>query len=353
MSKNDYGFMDRLLHHLALRSTHIQQMSFNIDQMLNGTDSGRVREKTHVFVSGLARAGTTALMRLFYATGQFCSLTYRDMPFPLAPHLWRNIQGLSSKEGVMSERAHGDGLRVDFDSPEALEEIFWRVFCGRQYIYLDKLVPMTAEIEVIAYFQKYIAALLKVKHADRYLSKNNNNILRLSSIHEAFPNAIILIPYRAPFQQSLSLYRQHCRFIQEHQKNKFTKSYMKWLVHHEFGSDHRFFDVSNRPSAKTPDRQDYWLDQWINVYRFILDETRDKNSNIIFVEYEELCDKPEIVWEALARYAVLDEATLPADFVLSKAPMREWKYKNDNSRQEANDIYVELKRRSLIHIHDK
>ncbi|MDA3896688.1 MAG: hypothetical protein PF482_11155, partial [Desulfobacteraceae bacterium] len=128
-----------------------------------------------------------------------------------------------------------------------------------------------------------------------------------------------------------------------------TKSYMKWLVHHEFGSDHRFFDVSNRPSARTPDRQGYWLDQWINVYRFILDETRDKNSNIIFVEYEELCDKPEIVWGALARYAALDGNSLPADFVLSKAPMREWEYKSDDSRQEANDIYVELKSRSLIH----
>jgi hypothetical protein len=352
MSKNDYGFFDRLLHHFALRSTHIQQMSFTIDQMLNRTDYEEVREKSHVFVSGLARAGTTAIMRLFYATSRYCSLTYRDMPFPLSPHLWHNIQGTSSKEGVMRERAHGDGLTVDYDSPEALEEIFWRVFCNRQYILSDRLVPMEAEAETIEYFQQYIAAVLEVNLADRYLSKNNNNILRLASIHAAFPNAVIIIPYRDPFQQSLSLYRQHCRFIQAHRENNFAKNYMKWLVHHEFGSDHRFFDVGNGQSARTPDEPGYWLDQWVNVYRFLLNETRDKKLNTIFVEYEELCDKPDMVWGALAKNAALDEDTLPAGFILSQAPDREWKCKSDDPIQEAKDVLARLKR-SRIHSDDE
>ena len=353
MSKNDYGFADRLLHHFALRSTHIQQMSFTIDQMLNETDHEAVRGKAHVFVSGLARAGTTALMRLFYATGRFCSLTYRDMPFPLSPHLWRNIQGTSSKESVIKERAHGDGLQVDYDSPEALEEIFWRVFCGRQYILPDRLVPMEAEAEVIEFFQQYIAAVLEVNHIDRYLSKNNNNILRLASIHAAFPNAVIIIPYRDPFQQSLSLYHQHLRFVQAHRENKFSKSYMKWLVHHEFGSDHRFFDVSNRQSVRTPDEPGYWLDQWVNVYRFLLNETRDKNVNTIFVEYEKLCNKSEYVWGVLAKHAALDEGTLPAGFILSQAPDREWEYKSDILVQEAKNVLARLKRRSQIDSDDE
>jgi len=109
-------------------------MSFILDQMLHKSDPERVREQKHIFIAGLARAGTTALMRLFYETGEFCSLTYRDMPFPLAPLLWKKLMRFSAREQGLRERPHGDGIFVGFDSPEALEEVFWRVFCGEQYI---------------------------------------------------------------------------------------------------------------------------------------------------------------------------------------------------------------------------
>ena len=40
----------------------------------------------HVFVSGLARSGTTALLNALYQSGTFASLSYDDMPFILAPN---------------------------------------------------------------------------------------------------------------------------------------------------------------------------------------------------------------------------------------------------------------------------
>ncbi|MFO7731858.1 MAG: phage/plasmid primase, P4 family [Spirochaetia bacterium] len=167
--KADYGFGARVLHHFALTSRMVSEMSFQIEQGLYPTSSKKAREGEHVFVTALARAGTTALMRLLYETGEFCSLTYREMPFPLAPRLWRKISSTSAQKGELSERAHGDGILVDFDSPEALEEVFWRVFSGKSYIASDRLTPMKAAPETIEAFRKYIADLLELSGAKRYL----------------------------------------------------------------------------------------------------------------------------------------------------------------------------------------
>lgn len=350
MSNNDYGFFDRLLHYFALGFAPVQEMSFNIDQMFLKPDPEFATDKKHVFVAGLARAGTTALMRLFYETGQFTSLTYRDMPFPLAPYLWKKMFKFSSKKQVLGERAHGDGMLVGFDSPEALEEVFWRVFCAKQYIKSDRLIPMEADQEVINTFRKYISGLLQTNNTHKYLSKNNNNILRLKSIQKAFPDSIILIPFRDPLQQSLSLWNQHLKFVEEHRTHKFAKSYMQWLVHHEFGEDHRFFDVDSRQSLKTPDNPSYWLDNWINVYKYLLSLHRQYKKNIIFVSYEELCDHPNMVWESLSSISGIDSCNLPSGFELKKASYKCCENYDIDAEQEAKDIYEELKNQFEIDI---
>ncbi|MFO7850232.1 MAG: sulfotransferase [Spirochaetia bacterium] len=341
-AKTDYGFGARLLHHFALTSPLVAEMSFQIDQMLYPSSPEEAGEGRHVFVSALARAGTTALMRLFYETGEFRSLTYREMPFPLAPRLWRKISSSSARKGELSERAHEDGILVDFDSPEALEEVFWRVFSGKSYIHPDRLAPMKANPETIEAFRKYITGLLDASGAKRYLSKNNNNILRLSSLLTAFPDALILIPFRDPLQQALSLYRQHTHFLEVHREDSFSRTYMKWLVHHEFGEDHRRFDVDDGEPSYTPDRPDYWLEQWSRVYRYLLRRARGAGERVFFVDYEGLCDEPERVWKSLAHHTGLKE-DLPPGFVLRKAPAREAAGFDRGLTEEAYIIHKELK----------
>jgi hypothetical protein len=88
---------------------------------------------------GLPAPGTTILMREIHRTGQFGSLTYADMPFVLAPNLWARLSSKGSKPGTKAERAHGDGIEVDTQSPEALDEVYWRTFDGKTYIGADGL----------------------------------------------------------------------------------------------------------------------------------------------------------------------------------------------------------------------
>ena len=118
---------------MALGVPFISKVSFDLDGLLPIKRQDNPDER-HVFVSGLARAGTTILMRTFFDTGQFRSLSYRDMPFVLMPGIWKNLSKSFQKQEKAKERAHGDGIYVDFDSPEAFEEVFWRTFSGNEYI---------------------------------------------------------------------------------------------------------------------------------------------------------------------------------------------------------------------------
>ena len=68
----------------------------------------------NVFVAGLARSGTTILLNALYSSNQFSSLSYKDMPFVLAPNLWSRLS-FKKQESNLVERAHGDGIKVSIE----------------------------------------------------------------------------------------------------------------------------------------------------------------------------------------------------------------------------------------------
>jgi hypothetical protein len=279
-------------------------MSAELDQMTIGADPSQVVLQKHVFVTGLARAGTTILMRRFHATGQFRSLTYRDMPFVLAPNLWRRLSRISRRDIALSERAHGDNLLVDADSPESLDEVFWRIFAGDEYLESDCLKPHAPGAELVDKYVRYVNAILAANEPriDRYLSKNNNNILRLGALHRAFPNALLLIPFRDPLQHAQSLLRQHRRFSELQAGNEFVLSYMTWLGHHEFGLDHRPFRFDGAaPAAWPANTLSYWLQLWCETYSWL---ERSKPATAFFVCYEDLCTRAQ-TWGRLAELAAI------------------------------------------------
>ena len=320
---SDYGLLSRLLHRLALGVPAIAEASFDAEQALLGKEPICARDGRHVFVAGLARSGTTVLMRSLFETGEFCSLTYRDMPFVLAPGLWSRVTSSSRKERDATQRAHGDGVMVDFDSPEALEEVFWRVFCEPAYIRPDRLVGMRADADTVQRLRRYVAAILRHYGSARYLSKNNNNIVRIGSLIEAFPSARIVVPFRDPLQQAHSLLNQHRRFCQQHGVDKFTASYMTWLAHHEFGADHRPFEWGI-PVAQNlaPDTLGYWLAQWIGVYEHLLQNVRQHREHVRVFGYELFCSGTQREWQRLGEFLGFD-APAPTRLEVSHARIDE------------------------------
>jgi hypothetical protein len=179
---------------------------------------------------------------------------------------------------------------------------------------------MQADDETIRDFRRYVALILKRYGADRYLSKNNNNILRLASIIEAFPAARILVPYRDPFQQAWSLLRQNRRFRELHQADAFAESYMRWLVHHEFGADHRPFEWGQAHAAGyDADTLDYWLAQWVGAYGHLVLEADRFPESIMPVSYEEFCSRPDRAWARISAFAGLEDASVPTGLRPSEA----------------------------------
>ena len=313
--ESDYGAASRLLHHISLGSPFVGEALFDIEKSLYLSKSPKVTDGHHVFVCGLARAGTTVLMRRLYESNQFVSLTYRDMPFVLSPNLWGSLNRFSRKSKDLEERAHGDGLLVDFDSPEALEEVFWKSKCGSDYILDNSLIPMTADEETIEDFRNFVSLILKDHGAHRYLSKNNNNIVRLTSLTKAFPQATVLVPFRRPEQQAYSLMGQHKRFCKLHSADQFSKKYMTWLVHHEFGTDHRpFVFVEKAQFRFDPDDLNYWLELWLHTYSYCVENLSDQ---VCLVCYETLCEDNERVWGELTERLEIDSHGAQLTFSVS------------------------------------
>ena len=83
MHSADHPFADRCLHRLALGWKAVPDIAFDLERARFGAHAPPCEP---LYVLGLARAGTTALMRALHESGQFSSLTYADMPFVTAPN---------------------------------------------------------------------------------------------------------------------------------------------------------------------------------------------------------------------------------------------------------------------------
>ena len=267
---NNYSWLQQKLHQLALSSQFMRETSFDIETSLISTNE---TNDNHVFVSGLARSGTTILLNAIYESNEFASLSYKDMPFVLAPNIWSRLS-FNKQDPNLVERAHGDGIEVSIESPEAFEEVFWKTF--DQY---DKNIKEK--------FNKYVQLINQKYKKKRYLSKNNQNIRRLELISSTFPSSKILIPFRDPIQHSNSLLSQHQKFIESTKSDSFVSDYMKWIGHTEFGPN--YIPIHEKNIIFKDDLDiNHWLEQWFLTYQDCYKKLKNI-KNIYFICYEQLC----------------------------------------------------------------
>ena len=269
-----YSRLEKFLHKFALSYSLIRQASFDLEANL--ISSKKLSEKS-VFITGLARSGTTILLNAIYKSDIFASLTYLDMPFVLAPNLWSKIS-LKYTKSDLKERAHGDGIEVSVESPEAFEEVFWKTFDEN-------------EEETFHDFKNYINNIIYKYKKKRYLSKNNQNIRRVALISKFFPKGKILIPFREPIQHSYSLLTQHNKFIKYSNDDKFVSKYMKWIGHTEFGPNYQPVN-NNNLIFKNPFDINHWIEQWNINYSNCL-KMLERKENVYFVSYEKLCNSKD------------------------------------------------------------
>ena len=86
---NNYSWFEKALHKFVLSPKFMREISFEIESSALG--SAAFYNGRHIFVCGLPRSGTTTLLNAIHYSGLFASLTYEDMPFVLAPNIWKKI----------------------------------------------------------------------------------------------------------------------------------------------------------------------------------------------------------------------------------------------------------------------
>ncbi|WP_299506621.1 sulfotransferase [uncultured Roseobacter sp.] len=266
-----YGSGDRFLHMLAFSGPGIQKFAIRLEDMFLGRKIKGVADQPPVLVTSLARGGTTAVLNALHDLPGMVTHTYRDMPFATAPLLWSRLSAPLKREVARQKRAHGDGLSIDLDSPEAFDEIFWMLYWPGKYK-SDRIplwTPEDAKAEAAGVFRRMFRkmAVLRGGGRGRYLSKNNANIARLQLLPEMFPDCGIVVLLRNPAAHAASLLRQHENFLTLQAEDDFVRRYMRDIGHLEFGQLHRpiGFDGFD-PGAYDPRTPDYWLAYWIAAF---------------------------------------------------------------------------------------
>ena len=317
---NNYSWLEQKLHKFALSSQFMREITFDFEST---NTAPSIETGDHVFITGLARSGTTILLNALYKSNIFASLSYADMPFVLAPNLWSKIS-FKKKDLELKERAHGDGIKVSTDSPEAFEEVFWKTFAEEN------------DYELEEKFRIYVGNILYKYKKERYLSKNNQNIKRVELINSIFSNSKILVPFRDPIQHAYSLLTQHKKFIEESKNDKFISKYMKWIGHTEFGPN--YIPIYNLNLNFQNDLEiNHWIEQWYLTYSNSFKSLKNK-KNIYFISYEKLCSTKDY-WFQIQKLANIEN---PYDFEFKESKKDVLCNINEGLKEKALTLYFDL-----------
>jgi hypothetical protein len=274
-----------------------------------------------IYVSGLARAGTTILLESLAAHPEVASHQYRDFPFVHIPMWWNwFLDRAGSKPAAAVERAHRDGIFVTPQSPEAMEEVIWMSFFGTIHdpSVCNVLGRNDAAPEFEAFYRDHLRKLIKVRGGARYLAKGNYNVARLGFLHRMFPDACFVIVVRDPEQHVASLVKQHRLFCEAEARDRKVLAYMRRSGHFEFGLDRRpinFGDdkVMQRIQAAWAEGDDVkgYAILWAATYEFVLnllDSDPALARRVAMTHYDDLCSDPAATLRRLHRHCELGGA---------------------------------------------
>ncbi|MFA5938521.1 MAG: sulfotransferase [Sinimarinibacterium sp.] len=297
-------------------------------KVLGDLESAALRERTEhlpieapIYICGLARSGSTILLECLARHPHVATHAYRDFPLIYTPCFWnRFIDRAQTGTPAAVERAHGDGIEVTPDSPEAMEEVMWMGFLPHLHrLGVSDVLGAVSEFPPFeAFYRDHIRKLLWLRQGRRYLSKGNYNTTRIAYLARLFPDARFVVPVRDPVAQVVSLLNQHRRFTAWHRRDPRARRYMRRLGHFEFGLDRRPVHTGDDKLAATirsawlhdRDVEGYAL-SWDAVYGHVarlLEPDSLVRSSILVVRHEDLREAP-----ARTLQQVLEHCRLPFD----------------------------------------
>lgn len=310
----NYSSVERTLHDVAFATTDLQSSLSKLEDKLFAK-SIKPETKPPVFIAGLPRAGTTLLMELCYNSGAFATHTYRQMPFVLLPLLWNKFSKKFATNDKPRERAHGDGMLVSLDSPEAFEEMLWVNFWPLRYK-KDGIKPWSekGKTRFETFFTRHREKVIALNaqrnpgQSQQYISKNNLNIARVPWILKHVEGCKIILPFREPYQHCGSLLKQHKLFLELHPKDPFAKNYMRAVGHFDFGENLNPVNFDNwletNPDQDTTSPS-FWLRYWVAAYESLL--RQQQNEQVCLFDFDAFCENPKSTLEQVASFLEMEQ----------------------------------------------
>ena len=276
----------------------------NLETKLLTYDIDDIEIEKPIFVSGLARAGSTVLLEILASHHDVASHQYRDYPFVHFHCFWSILRALIPAPNKKVERAHKDGLFINTKSPEALDEILWTSFFNHLHdpTKNNVLTDETQNEDFATFYRNNILKTLYGRKSKRFVSKNNYNISRFKYLLKLFPDARIILPVRKAEDHIYSLLKQNRLFREEQKDDPRSQRYTKRLGHHEFGLDFRPINTGNDDTVGTI--MDHWEKEeylqayalyWSEIHKYLwqtLENDPALRQAVHIVRYDDLCENP-------------------------------------------------------------
>ncbi len=298
LSNIDYRFALFAHQHPGLLSTLGDVETSLLNRKLSSIEIDRP-----VFISGLARSGTTLILNLLAKIPTVATHQYRDFPFLHFPVAWNAFQKYFSRETGEQERPHKDRIKISPSSPDAFEEPVWMAFFEGIHDPSQSNLLTKAQFnsEFNEYYLAHLKKILYLRKGRRYVSKENYNITRIRYLAELFPEALFIIVIRHPFTHIASLIRQHELFCSYIKQDPRIKEYLIAAGHFEFGCQRIPISISSKDGsmirkAWEDGREDVgYAIQWRVIYGYIsnmLEQDGALRDRIFLLKYEDLCMNP-------------------------------------------------------------
>ncbi|MGH6943054.1 MAG: sulfotransferase family protein [Geminicoccaceae bacterium] len=258
-----------------------------------------------IYVSGLARSGSTILLEALARHPDVATQRYKDYPPIFTPVLWnRFLDRTPQRPAEAAERTHKDGILVTPESPEAFEEVLWMAS------FPDLHDPMrsavldggTSNPAFERFYKNHIRKLLLVRGGRRYLSKGNYNLTRLEYLLKLFPDVRFVIPVRDPTWHVASLMKQHALFCKGQRRNPAALRHLQRVGHFEFGLDRRPINLGDPAHVaevldlwQRGEEVEGWARYWSQIHEHVADRLEANGAlarAALVVRFEELCRAP-------------------------------------------------------------
>ena len=118
----NYSNLDKILHRQFIGNSKLSNFLFN--RIIEKSQYSKNHNiESHIFITGLARSGSTALLNKLFSSNEIASLTYKDMPFVLSATLSKYYGSFYKNNEInekhLIERFHNDGIKINNNSQSA------------------------------------------------------------------------------------------------------------------------------------------------------------------------------------------------------------------------------------------